>query len=104
MFKIQPNPTFTAKVGISVPGTAKPAEIEVEFKFLKRSAVKEFWDTLTGDRKDAEALAEVIVGWKGVDQPYSPAALETLLDNYPAAARDLFNAFSNELMASRQKN
>ena len=40
MFKLQPNPTFRTKVGIVLPGQQKPAEIEVEFKFLSRSAAQ----------------------------------------------------------------
>ena len=105
MFKLQnTNPTFTAKVGISVAGQAKPAEIEIEFKYLTRKKVKDYFAGLKGDKEDHEALAEIIVGWRGVDQDYTPEALEALLDNYPAAARDLFAAFSSELMESRRKN
>ncbi len=103
MFKLQPNPTFKAKVGISVAGAAKPVEIEVEYRYLKKSAVKEFFDNLEG-KNDGEALAEIVVGWTGIDQPYSTEALALLLDNYPASARDLFGAFSRELLEARTKN
>lgn len=105
MFKLQPNPTFSAKVPLSIPGQAKPAEIEVEFKFLTRKKVAEFYERLrTESKEDADALAEIIVGWKGIDEAYSPEALAMLLDNYPAASRDLFASFNRELMESRQKN
>ena len=105
MFKLQPNPTFTAKVGITVAGQIKPAEVEFEFKHLSRKQVSAFFDRLRDEKiEDAEALGEIVVGWKGIDQPYSAETLATLLDNYPAAARDLFAAFSRELMESRAKN
>jgi len=104
MFKLQPNPTFTAKVGISVAGQDKPVEVEIEFKYLKRSEYQAFFSSLNGNKKDNEALAEIVVGWKGIDTAFSPESLGQLLENYPAAARDLFNAFNRELMESRQKN
>ena len=103
MFKLQPNPTFKAKVGLSVAGAAKPVEIEVEFRYLKKSEVKAFFDNLDG-KNDAEALTEILIGWSGIDQPYTADALALLLDNYPASARDLFGAFSRELLEARTKN
>lgn len=103
MFKIQPNPTFKTKVGISVPGQAKPAEIEVEFNYFTRKALRDYFDHISG-KEDVEALGEIIVGWSGVDVPYSPEALAELLDNYPAAAGDLFEAFRREVLEAKRKN
>lgn len=103
MFKLQPNPTFKAAVGISVAGQAELAEIEVEFKYLTKRQVREFFDTL-GKKKDADALAEIIVGWSGIDEPFSKKALGTLVDNYPAAAMDLFDGFRRELLDAKRKN
>ena len=103
MFKINPNPTFTAKVPLSVPGESKRATVDVEFKHLSRKAIQEFFQNLEG-KTDAESLGEIIVGWKGIDAPFSAQSLETLLDNYPAAGRELFEAFRVELMEARAKN
>lgn len=103
MFKLQPNPTFKAKVGISVAGAAKPVEIEVEYRYLKKSEVKEYFENLSG-KDDAQALAEIVVGWSGPDQAYSTETLALLLENFPAAARDMFGAFSRELLEARTKN
>ncbi len=102
-FKLQSNPTFKAKVGISIAGDSKPAEIEVEFKYLSKTAIKTYFDSLQG-KTDADALDDIIVGWNGVDQPYSTEALATLIDNYPAAASDLFEAFRRELIEAKRKN
>ena len=52
----------------------------------------------------AEALSEIIVGWSGVDEAYSDAALNLLVDNYPAAAADLFESFRKELLEAKRKN
>ena len=43
-------------------------------------------------------------GWKGFDSDYSEEALAVLLDNYPAAGGELFEAFRRELMEARAKN
>jgi hypothetical protein len=103
MFKIQNNPTFKTKAQISVPGQTRPAEIEVEFKYLTRKALKAYFDGISG-KTDEEALGEIIVGWSGVDTDYSPEALAELLDNYPAAAGDLFEAFRREVLEAKRKN
>lgn len=103
MFKLQPNPTFKVKVPISIAGQATPPQIEVEFKYLNKAAVKAFFEGMTG-KTDAEALAELIVGWSGVDAPYSQDALATLVENYPASSADLFEAFRRELLEAKRKN
>lgn len=103
MFKLQPNPTFTSKVPLSIPGEPKPATITVTFKHLSRPKIKEFFNKLEG-KADVEALGEIIVGWEGPDAPYNEESLQALLDNYPASAAELFEAFRADLMESRRKN
>lgn len=103
MFKINPNPTFTAKVELSVPGSTRPAAIEVEFKHLPRKAIKAFFENLEG-KSDADALSEIMIGWSGIDATYAKDTLEQLLDNYPAASMELFEAFRRELLEAKRKN
>lgn len=103
MLKLQASPTFKAKVGISVAGATRPTEIDVEFRYLNKEAIKTYFDGLQG-KTDAEALAEIIVGWSGVDAPYDIASLTALIDNYPAAAADLFETFRRELLEAKRKN
>ena len=103
MFKITPKATFTAEVALSVPGETKLAAITVEFRHLSKSAIREFFESLDG-KSDAEALGAIVTGWEGVDAPFSPEVLATLLDNYPAAAGELFEAFRRELLEARIKN
>lgn len=103
MFKLQPNPTFKSKVALSVPGSDKQATIEVEFKHLSRPKIKSFFEGLEG-KTDAEALAEIMLGWSGPDEAYCVDALQALLDNYPASAGELFDAYRRDLMESRRKN
>lgn len=103
MFKLQPNPTFIAKVDLSIPGEEKPQTIDVEFRHMSRKEIKAHSER-NASKTDVEALGEIIVGWKGVDAEFSAETLGQLLDNYPLAAGELFAAFSRELFEARRKN
>ena len=103
MFKLNPDPTFRASVALSVPGSEQPATLAVDFKHLPKSALRDYFSGLEG-KSDAEALGAIIAGWDGVDTDYSPEALALLLDNYPAAAAELFEAYRRELLDARRKN
>ncbi|MDP2808639.1 MAG: phage tail assembly chaperone [Rhodocyclaceae bacterium] len=103
VFKLKPNPTFKARVPVSVPGEAVSPEIVVEFRALGKKAVVDYFRSL-GGKSDAEALAGIVVGWEGVDADYSAETLAQLLDNYPAAAADLFEAYRRELLEAKRKN
>ena len=103
MFNLQPNPTFKARVPITIAGQEKPAHVEIEFRHMTREGVKTFFENL-GGRTDGEALADIVVGWSGVDQAFSQEALLVLLDNFPSAAAAIFKVFSSELFEARTKN
>lgn len=103
MFKLQPNPTFTAKVALSVPGKAAMEVIDVEYKHHNRQQLKEFYEGLPG-KSDLEMLTEIMVGWKGPDAAFGRESLETMIENYPASAGELFEGFRKNLQESRAKN
>lgn len=103
MFKIEPNPTFSTTVRISRPGEAKPGEFVVEFKHLTRDELKAYFSTLSG-RDDNDALFEIIAGWSEIDIPFSKKGLATLLNKWPTAGHELFEAFRREALESKLKN
>lgn len=107
MFTLQPKPTFEAEVSIPVPG-GKPAKVKFILKHKSKSALKDFYASLTSvdgeGRQDNEALLDLVEDWKGVDQPFSPENLAVLVDNYPAAARAIFDAYHGALFEAREKN
>ena len=103
MFKLQPNPTFWASVGLPVPGAAKPVSVEIEFRWLGKAALKTFFESLEG-HDDATLLAEIVVGWRGIDAEFSRDNLAALLDAYPAAAMAIFQAFQHESLDAKAKN
>lgn len=123
VFKINPNPTFSEFVKLTVPGHAIPARISVTFRHKTQADLAE-WFQLNKDRPVAEALDEVIAGWGDLAQneegeeepgiapigadgerlPYTREALASMLANYSAAATELTRGYVVALQASRVKN
>ena len=105
MFVLQPKPTF--KMDVVIPTVQGEGKIKFEFKHMGRKALKAFFESLgEGDsaRPDSEALMDIVSGWEGVDEKFSAEALDTLLDNYPSAARAIFEAYNKGLFEGKQKN
>ena len=102
MFKIDPNPTFSAPVSVHVPGQGSGSFI-AEFVYLDKEARKDYVEGLPG-KSNLEALAEIVVGWSEMDAPFSHANLERLLNKYDTAAEGFFNAFFKELTGAAAKN
>ena len=105
MFALQPKPTFKANVTINTPGGE--GTIKFEFKHMGRKALKSFFEGLgegENARPDEEAMLDLIAGWDGVDEKFSPEALATLLDNYPGSAKNIFEAYNRGLFEGKQKN
>ena len=100
MFKLEPNPTFKAKVGIPVPGQEKPAFVDFEFKALTRTELEQ-WFTDSRDKPDEERLPLIIVGWAGVDATYSDESLAKMLDRFPGSSRAIVQKFTDELTGAR---
>lgn len=103
MFKLQPKTTFWAKCPISIAGEKKPVEIEIEFKYMSRDALKLFFENLDG-KTDLEAISEIAMDWRGLDGEFSEENLNELLNNYPTAGTSLFEAFRSEMLEAKTKN
>jgi hypothetical protein len=102
MFKLQPKPTFRAKVPIPVPGGVS-SSIELEFRHMARGELRRFLDNVQ-EREDLDVLMEVVLGWSGVDAEFSRESMATLLENYPASAAAVLAAFVKELADARLGN
>lgn len=109
MFCLQPNPTFTAPVPITVPGLPEPLEVQFTFRHKNKAALKA-WAVDGVDKDDAALLHELIVGWsgmqdsKGAEVPYSLTALHELINSYWAARDEITAAYLAELKDSKAKN
>lgn len=123
VFKINPNPTFSEFISLTVPGHALPARISVTFRHKNQADLNE-WFQRNQDRTAVDALDEVIVGWgdpaqnehgeeergiapigaDGERLPYTREALATLVANYAAATAEITRGYVIALRASRLKN
>lgn len=105
MFKLDPNPTFKAKVKIPVPGASSLPSIEFEFRHKTKTELKAFLERIQADpSKEVEQLEEIIVTWSGTDAEYGRDSLARLLDNYPAAGAAIAGAYVRELGDARLGN
>lgn len=117
--RIDPNPTFPATVGLTVPGQKETAALEIVFRHKDTEALRAWMEGRPAGgeaagppapRTDAEFLGEVVAGWSGMqdaagaDVPYTPEAFARLLKNYPTAAGEIYRAYLRELTESRLKN
>lgn len=99
-FKLQPEPTFKAKVDIPVHGGDAVA-VEFEFKHKTRDQVAElFKDT---KRSDVDTILEVLAGWE-LDDPFGKESVELLVQNYAGAASAIVARYVEELIQARRGN
>lgn len=103
--RLNPEPTFRAKVGIPVPGQEQAEQIVCVFKHMTRDEYADFSSPAKADaRSDLDSLCALLVGWEGVDAPYSRDALATVLQSYHGAAHAIATAYVTELTKARLGN
>lgn len=114
MLKLNPDPTFTDDVEITVPGQKEPGTIPLTFKYRNRDEFKEWFGGLDEKRDKngkvtrkgktfTEAFLEFVLGW-GLDEEFNKENVEIFLTNYPAAYQEIFTQYSKMLLVSRIKN
>lgn len=99
--KLVPDPTFTAKVGISVPGRGK---VLTEFTFRHR-ARREIvaWLDNRKDATDIELVLDVAIGWELADE-FNAENVAALCDAYASAGSEIVSAYLEEIRGVRAKN
>lgn len=102
MFKLAPA-SFKATIGLSVPGEAAPVDVTIEYRALPRDEMTKYIDSLK-DSSDLDALATIVIGWEGMDAPFSKDNLAVLVSNYPLASREIFDGFQREYFEAKRKN
>jgi hypothetical protein len=114
MLKLNPDPTFTDDVPVTIPGQKEPGTIFLTFKYRSRKEYQEYLESLEEkkDKKDkvtqkektlAEAFPGFVLGW-GLEEEFSPKNIEIFLNNYPVAYQEIFTHYSKMLLVSRVKN
>lgn len=99
--KLNPEPTFKAKVGIPVPGAA-PADVEFTFKHKTRTQVLE-WIKDRQDDDEVGVFREIVAGWD-LDDEFCDENIRRLCDNYAGAGYAVLNKYLSEIRGARQGN
>jgi hypothetical protein len=99
--KLNPEPTFKAKVAVPVPGAAA-APVEFTFKWRKRDEVLP-WLEAAKDTTDAEIIMDCALAWD-LDDEFNAENVERLCNTYQGAGREFVNTYLDELRGVRAKN
>ncbi len=92
--QLTPAPTFTARVGIPVPG-GEAATVEFTFKWRSRTALST-WLAGGKDRSDVDAIMDMATGWD-LDEPFNRENVAALVENYIGAPAMLVEFYYSEL-------
>lgn len=103
--KLNPEPTFKAKVSIPVPGSA-PAAVEFTFKYRTRTQLREFARAMAEADDSADevvAFKDFVSGWE-LDDAFTDENIARLIDAYPGASGAIANVYINESHGVRRGN
>jgi len=103
--KLNPEPTFKAKVLVPVPGAA-PAPVEFTFKYRTRSELREYVQSLADlpeNADEVQTFKAFVAGWD-LDDPFTDENIARLLDAYPGAGSELSNTYLRESFGARRGN
>jgi hypothetical protein len=99
--KLNPDPTFKAKVAIQAPGSGVDP-VEFTFKHRTRDEMDAFLK-VSPELKDAALIMEMATGWELVDA-FTPENINKLVQNYITAPQTIFEAYLEEMVKARRKN
>ena len=100
--KLDPEPTFRAKVPVPIPG-AGTADVEFTFKHRTNKALQAYIEAIESDQPDAKIVMDVATGWD-LDDAYTPENVEKLCESYAGAGLAVFQTYVRELRGARAKN
>lgn len=101
-FKLDPNPTFKANVGIPVPGE-EPAQIPFEFKYY----AEDEWDAYLKEHPGInirDTLFDIVLSWEIDGEPFSRESLIKMFNKYPGSVNAIWQKFNDERYGIRAKN
>lgn len=103
--KLNPEPTFKAKVGIPVPG-GRSADVEFTFTYRGKAELSKWHDEvqdLPKDASEATLLRTFVVGWD-LDDEFGDDNIRRLCDAYPGAAAAAMDVYLRESWGARRGN
>lgn len=107
MFKIVPDPTFPIDVEILTP--VGVATLKLEFKHNGKEGLKKL-HAIAASKPDIETLSNIIVGWTevfdadGGQVPFNSDTLAQLIEAYPNAPFEIYQAYMKAATGARVKN
>lgn len=98
---LKANPTFQALVGIPVAGGTS-VDVLFTFKHRTKTELVEFVSTRQ-DHSDEETFLGMVTAWD-LQEPFTPANVALLLENYIGAALAVYEAYKTELVKAKAGN
>jgi hypothetical protein len=96
--KLNAAPTFRAVVAIPVAGESA-IPVEMTFKHRTKKALSEFANS-RAEKTDAETFLDMVVDWDLEDE-FTPAHADVLLENYIGAALATYRTYIDELVQAK---
>jgi hypothetical protein len=102
--KLQPDPTFKAKVEIAIPGGA-PVGVSFTFKYRTRQEMDRFIESVNDNAfdDDVKMVLAMVVGWE-LDDTFSEENVRILVDSYISSPVAIFETYCREITGVRRKN
>jgi hypothetical protein len=100
-FALKADPTFVAPVAFPVAG-GDSVDVKITFKHRTKTALEDFIENRAG-KEDADMFMDMVAGWD-LDDEFSRANVETLLENRMGVAVAVYRAYIDELVKHRAKN
>lgn len=109
-FPTKPAATFALPVDVPQPG-AQPVKLPLVVEHLGRREMKHWCESAKAHAEDVDWLMVVVKGWgpevvspDGNPVEFTRAAFDAVLNDYPAAAMAIFEAYLKEHNGARVKN
>jgi hypothetical protein len=99
--KLQPDPTFKAKVAIHQPG-AEPVDVEFTFKHRGRKELASFAEAMSGIG-DAELILALATGWE-LEDPFNAENVAVLVEHHYTAPAAIWMTYLEALTKAKEKN
>ena len=99
--KLNPEPTFKAKVGIPVPGRGV-VPVEFTFNYRTREQTLE-WIEATRNAKDTDSIMDCACAWE-LDDEFNLENVERFCNSYAGAGFAVVDTYLRELSGARRGN
>lgn len=101
MFKIQPNPTFEARVTIVSHGEEQ--SVNLTFRAKTRKEYQEILKSAKDDASAVDAFLALVESWDA-DMDLNKAGVQALQQHRPGAEWLIIQAYGDQLIAARKGN